>query len=72
MGGVGSGRYLGMAAKHTTGEYFSIDVRRWKREGFLEPRQTFGWQWYTPDGKVAASIGVHTLPNKVILSYQNA
>ena len=70
MGGFGSGRYLGIVAKRTTSDYFSIDVRRWKREGLLEPHQTFGWQWRTQDGKIAASIGVHTLPDKVILSYR--
>ena len=70
MGGFGSGRYLGMTAKRTTGEYFSIDVRRWKREGFLEPHRTFGWQWHTQDGRSAASIMVHTLPDQVILSYR--
>ena len=70
MGGFGSGRYLGIAAKRTTSECFSIDVCRWKREGLLEPHQTFGWQWRTQDGKIAASIGVHTLPDKVILSYR--
>ena len=68
MGGFGSGRYLRIAAKRTTSDFFSIDVRRWKREGLLEPHQTFGWQWRTQDGKIAASIGVHTLPDKVILS----
>ena len=70
MGGFGSGRNLGVAAKRTTGEYLSIDVRRWKREGFLKPHQIFGWQWCTQDGKIAASIKVYTLPDQVILSYR--
>ena len=37
MGGGGSGRYWHYGAKNTTGDYRSIDVRRWQRDGLLAP-----------------------------------
>jgi len=33
MGGCGSGRYRYSGGKNTTDDYYSIDVRRWKRDG---------------------------------------
>ena len=70
MGGPGSGWYCRGHARPTTDDHHSIDIRRWKREGLLEPRQKFGLQWQTADGKVDASVTVRTGPDRVILSYR--
>ena len=70
MGGMGSGRYWYYDAKDTTGDYRSIDVRRWHRDGFLTPNQAFRWQW-SRDGDVFASILVRTEPGHIILSYRH-
>lgn len=70
MGGMGSGRSWHWDAKDTTNDYRSIDVRRWKRDGLLEPHQSFGWQW-SRHGEVVASIRVRTEPNRVILTYRH-
>jgi hypothetical protein len=45
MGGIGSGRHWRYGTKSITNEYRSIDVRRWAREGMLEPGRRFFWQW---------------------------
>lgn len=70
MGGIGSGRHWHYGAKDTTGDYRAIDVRRWKRDGLLNPNQSFGWQW-SHDGEVVASIRVRTEPGRVILTYRH-
>jgi hypothetical protein len=70
MGGIGSGRRGRCGARHTTEDYRSIDVRRWKQDGLLTPYQFFGWQW-SRRGDVVASIGVCTEPNRVILTYRH-
>ena len=70
MGGMGSGRYRHLGAKDSTDDFRSIDVRRWKRDGLLEPHQSFGWQW-SQRGEVVASIRVRTEINRVILSYRH-
>ena len=70
MGGTGSGRRWHWGAKDTTGEYRSIDVRRWKRDGLLTPHQSFGWQW-TRRGEVVASINICTEPGRVFLDYRH-
>ena len=54
MGGYNSGR----TAQHAKCEHLhAIDVRRWAREGYLDCRRYFGWQW-TMDGETTGSIGV--------------
>ena len=70
MGGMGSGRHWHYGAKDTTGDYRSIDVRRWKRDGLLKANQSFGWQW-SRDGEVVASIRVRTESGRVILNYRH-
>ncbi len=57
MGGSGSGRYSGYSFRSTTDDYRSIDVRRWAREGLLEPGHWFGWQWSIAGEKVASIKG---------------
>lgn len=70
MGGMGSGRHWHFGANDTTDDYRSIDVRRWRRGGLLEPHQSFGWQW-SRQGEVVASIRVRTEPDRVILTYRH-
>lgn len=70
MGGMGSGRRWYFGANDTTDDYRSIDVRRWRRDGLLDPNQSFGWQW-SRHGEVVASIRVRTEPDRVILTYRH-
>lgn len=70
MGGMGSGRRWHFGASDTTDDYRSIDVRRWRRDGLLDPHQSFGWQW-SRRGEVVASIQVRTEPDRVILTYRH-
>lgn len=70
MGGRGSGRRWHFGANDTTGDYRSIDVRRWQRDGLLTPGHSFGWQW-SRDGDVVASIRAHTGQGCVHLSYRH-
>ena len=69
MGGMGSGSYYRWDTTDTTDDYRSIDVRRWKRDGFLQPHQSFDCKW-SRHGEVVASIRVRTEPNRVILTYR--
>ncbi len=68
MGGLGSGTYYRFGKKDTAEECRSLDVRRWQREGCLEPGRSFGWAWYR-DGRKFSSIGVAVLRGAVELSY---
>lgn len=68
MGGYGSGkRYF---SKNTTSSYRRIDVRRWQRDGLLEPRGFFGWQWWR-DGELTGSITVRAEVGRVVLTYRH-
>lgn len=53
MGGIGSGRRWHWDAKSTTDDYRRLDVRRWARDGLLEPGNVFGWQWSQHGERVA-------------------
>lgn len=70
MGGSGSGRYSGYSFRSTTEDYRSIDVRRWAREGLLEPGQWFGWQW-SVEGEQIASIKAAAEAYAVRLVYRS-
>jgi hypothetical protein len=70
MGGIGSGRRWYAGAKDTIDNYRSIDVRRWKRDGLLEPYRSFSWQW-SRQGEVVASMRVRTELDRVVLSYRH-
>ena len=69
MGGIGSGRRWGNGFRGTTDGYRSIDVRRWRRDGLLEPGNAFGWQW-SRDGDEVASIRVRVGHGNVRLVYR--
>lgn len=70
MGGIGSGRHWHFGASSTTADYRRIDVRRWAREGLLEPGRRFGWQW-SCNGKVTGSITVQAETGEVHLIYRS-
>lgn len=70
MGGMGSGRRRHFSANDTTDDYRSIDVRRWRRDGLLDPHRSFGWQW-SRHGEVVASIQMRTEPDRVLLTYRH-
>jgi len=61
---------FGKNGARTWVDYRAIDVRRWKRDGLLEPGQFFGWQWSRRGNKVA-SIQVQTEESKIVLSYSH-
>jgi hypothetical protein len=70
MGGVGSGRRWHFSAKNTTDAFRALDVRRWARDGLLEPGRAFGWQW-TTSGEVTGSINVRSETGRVVLDYRS-
>ena len=70
MGGMGSGRHWHWGAKSTTTEYRSIDVRRWARDGLLEPGRRFSSQW-SIEGELVASIVVQAEQGQVRLIYRS-
>lgn len=70
MGGIGSGRQFYWGARTKTTDYRSIDIRRWHRDGLLEPGLAYGWEWKR-NGEVVASIRVRTETGRVILSYKH-
>ena len=69
MGGIGSGVRSPADVKAIVTEYNSIDVRRWKREGFLEPGKEFGWGWTHRDGSLS-SINVWVGYGQVTVKYR--
>jgi len=60
------GRYAG-SGKATTGDFHSIDVRRWARDGLLST--WFNWAWWR-DGEKVSSINVHGQGDAVKLNYR--
>ncbi|MEJ2633372.1 MAG: hypothetical protein P8011_00480 [Acidihalobacter sp.] len=70
MGGYGSGRRWYTSTTDTTNDYRAIDVRRWHREGLLEPGQAFRWRW-SRNGETTASINVRAEPGRVVLDYRH-
>jgi hypothetical protein len=68
MGGYGSGRRYG--SKSTTGDYLQLDVRRLQRDGFLERRFAFNWQW-TRSGEPVGNINIRPEEDRVVLSYRH-
>ena len=69
MGGVGSGNRCRTDAKSITSDFRLIDVRRWAREGVLEPGRIGAWQW--SDGeRVVASVLVRAQLDSIVLDYR--
>jgi hypothetical protein len=70
MGGLGSGRHYRFGAADCTDEYRRLDVRRWQRDGLLNPGDAFSTSW-SRNGEAVASINVRTETDQVILSYRH-
>lgn len=69
MGGFGSGRHWRFDTNATVADYRALDVRRWAREGLLEPGSRFRWQW-TEDGERVAWIQAAAEIGRVRLIYK--
>jgi hypothetical protein len=70
MGGPGSGNRWRYGSRPSTDELRNIDVRRWAREGMLQPGYWGAWQWMH-NGTVTASIQIRTEADRVILTYRH-
>ena len=68
VGGPGSGNRRRFDAKERVEDCLSLDVRRWHREGVLEPGQYSSWAWYR-GGRKVSSMGVWAIHGAVELSY---
>ena len=68
MGGWGSGKRW--ASKDTTADYRQLDVRRLQRDGLLERRWHFSWQW-TRKGEAVGNINIRPEDDRVILDYRS-
>ena len=66
MGGYGSGRRGG---KDTVGEMLALDIRRWKREGYLRPGFSGQWIW-SRRGTAYANIHYQVEDGAVLLMYK--
>lgn len=70
MGGIGSGRRHHVGAKWKTEELLAIDIRKWKRQGFIAPGQVFKEQYL--QARNAISIEVEVGREKIHLAYYYA
>lgn len=68
VGGIGSGR-RNQSGRGTTSDCWSLDVRRFQRDGLLTPGQVFGWNWMR-EGETLASIFVRTGSDTLTLNYR--
>jgi hypothetical protein len=69
MGGIGSGRRLHTGARSTMDDFVRIDVRRWAREGLLNPGRQSIWTWMR-GGQPSASITVLAEHEAVVVEYR--
>ena len=70
MGGSGSGRRWRWGSNSTTENFHAIDVRRWARDGLLEPGRAFSWAWFCDEEKLA-DIRVKAEHGRVVLVYRH-
>jgi len=70
MGNRNSGNRWRYGTRSTTDDMRSIDVRRWAREGMLQPGYRGGWRW-SRNGQEIASIGMRAEEDRVILTYRH-
>ena len=66
MGGIGSGRW---SVRGYIDDCIAIDIRQWRREGYLRPGVRFAYVWDTAAGP-KQSIGVEVEVNRLVLRYQ--
>jgi len=55
-------------AKATTEDHKRIDIREWKRKGFLSEGKR-KWNWVNDEGREVAAISVETQLSRVVLRY---
>lgn len=67
----GARRGAGRPRKHAKAEQCcAIDVRRWAREGWLEPRHGAGWSWQSPESHTQhLSIAYSVTATSVVLRF---
>ena len=70
MGGLGSGRQsrsddLGFVESH-----LRIDVRRWQREGLLEPNRRFSYGWSKNEAAADFTVDVEVRGDLLVLTYE--
>jgi hypothetical protein len=70
MGGRGSGRLFRWDAKRTTAGAHSIDIRKLKKWGSLQPGREGSLSW-SRNGEKIASIGYRMEENRMILKYRH-
>jgi hypothetical protein len=70
MGGPGSGNRWRYGTRSTTDEMRSIDVRRWARDGVLQPGYQGNCRW-SRNGREIASIRMRAEKDRVILIYRH-
>ena len=68
MGGYGSGCWDRWHKQDYLDDHIHLDVQRWKREGFLNPGNRFGWQW-SFGSDTPSTIQVHVGQERVVLQY---
>jgi hypothetical protein len=69
MGGMGSGNTWRYDSKDTVESRYSIDVRRWKREGVLGAGCSFNWRWLRGDEQIC-TINVNVKEKYLVLDYK--
>ena len=69
MGGWGSGKHWPSA--ETTADRHQLDVRRLERDGLLDRRHQFTWQW-SRKGEVLSRMGIRPEDDRLILSYRHS
>jgi len=69
MGSPGAKTVDQLAGRATCESCISIDVRRWHREGRLDPGLSFSSSWIR-GGELSASIDVHAETDAVVLMYR--
>lgn len=70
MGGRVSGRHYHLFTKNLTTTYKQIDVRRWARDGLLEPGNRFATFWTDSNGEPSGDIRVQVKHGLLRLIYR--
>ena len=71
MGGLGSGRRPRSDADGFVESYLRIDVRRWRREGLLEPNRRFSYCWSKKEAVADFTVNVEVRGDVVVLIYES-
>lgn len=69
MGGLGSGNWFRWDKRNYLDHHIAVDVRRWQREGLLQPGRWFSWSWSYIDER-RDTVGVRVEPSQVVLMFR--